>query len=219
VLRLYDYAASGNCYKARLALAQLGREYERVPVDIFAGETLSAEHAARNPALATPVLELAPGTYLPESGAILLYLAEGTDLLPGDPVERAQVHRWMFFEQANVLSVIAATRFRLLTGRLGPETDEARRLAAIGNAIAATANAWIDGREFFAAERYTVADIALYAYLHVAHEAGVAMEPHTALAAWMERVRERPGRVADLGPYPENARPGKSRSLYDVLGM
>jgi glutathione S-transferase len=219
VLRLFDYASSANCYKVRLLLAELEREYERVPVDIFAGETMTPEYARMNAGLTTPVLELEPGSWLPESGAILLHLAEGTELLPADPIERAHVHRWLFFEQAAVLSVIGALRFRVLTGRLDPEGEEARRQARIGAAIVATLNAHLAEREFFAAGRYTVADIALYGYVHVADEATVDLEPHSHLRAWLERVRERPRHVADLAPYPANARPGASRSIYDAFGF
>lgn len=219
MLRLFDYAASANCYKARLLLAELEREYERVPVDIFAGETMTAEYAQMNIGLTTPVLEIEPGTWIPESGAILLYLAEGTELLPADPVERAQVHRWLFFEQAAVVSVIGALRFRLITGRLDPESEDARRQGRIAAAIAATVNAHLAERAFFATDRFTVADVAMYGYLHVAHEAGVDMEPHGNLAGWFERVRARPRHMNDLEPYPPNSHAGASRSIYDGLGF
>ena len=217
--KLYDYAASGNCYKVRLLLSHLGIEYERVPVDIFAGDTLSEEYAAKNPGLTTPVLELGPGEYLPESNAILLHLAEGTELLPSDPVERAQAYRWLFFEQANVVPFIGALRFRLLTGRLAPDSDEAKRMRAISEAILGMLDGHLREREFFVGDRYTVADVGLYGYLHVAHEAGLPMAPHENLLAWIDRVRSRPGHVANLAPYPDNARPGKSRSIYDLFGI
>src|SRR5512133_1597730 len=110
-MKLYDYAASANCYKVRLLLAQLGRDYERVPVDIFAGDTLTDEFAAINPARSTPVLEHPAGVFLPESNAILLHLAKDTPLLPDDP----QVYRWLFFEQADVVPAIGG----LFTGGLG----------------------------------------------------------------------------------------------------
>ena len=122
-LRLYDYAASGNCYKARLLLAQLGRSYERVPVDIFAGETLTDEFERINPARTTPVLETEDG-YLSESNAILVYLAAGTPLLPDDPFELAQVVRWLIYEQTDV-TPIRNLRFVLLVGRLA--SDDPRR--------------------------------------------------------------------------------------------
>lgn len=216
-MRLFDYAASGNCYKVRLLLAQLGREYERVPVDIFAGETLTPEYFAKNPTLTTPVLELDSGEHIPESGAILLYLAEGSALLPDDPVERADVHRWMFFEQSAVMPTIGGLRFRLITNRMDPEGDEARRRQTLTTAIAGTIDGQLASREFIAAGRYTVADIALYGYLHVASDTGVDMSPYANLAAWLERVRAQPGHIADLEPYPPNSMRGASRSLYDQI--
>ncbi len=116
-MRLYDYAASGNCYKARLLLALLDLPYERVAVDIFAGDTLTEEYAAINPARETPVLELDDGTRLAQSNAILWYVAEGTPLLPRTTLERARVVQWLMFEQEYVISGIAAPRFWLMTGR------------------------------------------------------------------------------------------------------
>ena len=122
-LTLYDYAASANCLKARVLLAQLGRPYRRVGVDIFAGDTAAPEYRRRNPLGRTPVLELADGSAIAESGAILLYLAEGTDLLPADPVARAHVHQWLFVEQNDVEPNLGRARFWRLTGRdqLSPE--------------------------------------------------------------------------------------------------
>ena len=108
-MRLYDYGPSPNCHKVRILLAQLGREYERVPVDIMAGDTLEPGYLEKNPGLTTPVLEIEDGVYLPESGAILLYLAEGTELLPDDPLDRAQVHRWMMYEQARLFAIVGST--------------------------------------------------------------------------------------------------------------
>ena len=116
-MRLYDYAASANCYKARLLLALLGRAYERVPVDIFAGDTLTDEFARLNPARETPVLELDDGTVLTQSNAILWFLAEGTPFLPESALERGQVAQWLFFEQERVMSGIGSARFRIMTGR------------------------------------------------------------------------------------------------------
>src|ERR687895_2531301 len=126
-MRLYDYGPSPNCHKVRILLAQLGQEYERVPIDIFGGDTLKPDYVEKNPGLTTPVLEIEPGVYLPESGAILLYLAEGTGFLPNDPLERAEVHRWMMFEQARLFAIIGALRFFVLTGRLDPQSPEARQ--------------------------------------------------------------------------------------------
>jgi glutathione S-transferase len=216
-LRLYDYGPSPNCHKVRLLLAQLGRDYERVPVDIFAGDTLTPEYMEKNPGLTTPVLEIEPGTYIPESGAILLHLAEGTDLMPDDPLERADVYRWMFFEQARMFAVIGALRFRLQTGRIDPDGDEARQQARFAAAIVGGVEAHLATRDFLVGGRYTVADIAVYGYMQVAHEAAVDMQPFASVAAWLDRVRAQPGHVADLEPMPENSRVGRSRSIYDLL--
>ena len=116
-MRLYDYDASGNCFKVRLLLALLGREYERVPVDIFAGETLTDGYARVNPLRETPVLETDDGEFVAQSNAILFYLAEGTGYLPDDPVARAQALQWTYFEQERVMPGLGGTRFRRLTGR------------------------------------------------------------------------------------------------------
>jgi glutathione S-transferase len=218
-LRLHDYAASANCYKVRLLLAQLGREYERVPVDIFDGATLTEEFAQKNRGLTTPVLEIAPGQYLPESAAILLYLAAGSEFLPSDPAELGQVHQWLFFEQANVMQQIGGLRFGLVTGRIDPASDEARRQGTVVMAVLGAAEAHLAEQDFFAAGRYTIADIALYGYLNVAHEAGVDTAPFANVNAWRERVRIQPGHMDDLEPYPENAWPGRSNSIYDMLGI
>lgn len=217
MLRLYDYEASGNCFKVRLALSHLGLDYERVPVDIFAGETLSAEYGAKNPMLTTPVLEYEPGRYLPESGAILLFLAEGSELLPDERSDRAQVHRGLFFEQSTVLPTIAMLRFQLLTGRADPDSREVERAKRMAAAVALTADQQVREREFFAVDRFTLADIALYGYLHVAHEAGIDTSGLDGLNAWLERVRAQPGHIDDLMPYPESARPGQSQSVWDAF--
>jgi glutathione S-transferase len=214
-LRLHDYVASANCYKVRLALAQLDIPYERVPVDIFAGETLTDEYARMNPARSTPVLELDDGTYLPESGAILLYLADGTPLLPAERAERAQVARWLLFEQADVVPTVGGLRFRLATGRLAPDHPRVDRARSAGHLMLGVLDEHLRGRDFLVADRYSVADVAIYGYVHVAHEAGVATDDHPEVARWLERVAAQPGYMNDLEPYPANARAGASRSIYD----
>jgi glutathione S-transferase len=216
-VRLYDYGPSPNCHKVRILLAQLGREYERMPVDIFGGDTLEPEYFEKNSGLTTPVLEVEPGVYLPESGAILLYLAEGSEFLPSDPLERAHVHRWMMWEQARLFAIVGALRFFLLSGRLDADSREARQQLRFSAAIVGQAEGHLATNEFFVAGRYTVADIAAYGYLQVAHEAGVGMDAFPSVAAWLERVREQPNHVADLEPYPDNAQRGKGRSIYDLV--
>ena len=215
MIRLYDYAASANCYKVRLLLAQLGRPYERVPIDIFAGETLSAEYERKNPMRTTPVLELEDGRCLPESNAILLYLAEGTPLLPDDAFERAEVVRWLIYEQTDVIPTMGGLRFRLLTGRLRPGEDEATRRRRGSDDVLRLLDDHLTEREFFVGGRYTVADIGIYGYVHVADAAGIDLEPFPHVRDWLERVAAQPGHVDDLEPYPANAAAGAGHSLYD----
>jgi len=210
-MKLYDYAASANCYKVRLLLANLRVEYERVPVDIFAGETLSDEFAAMNPGRTTPVLELDDGTFLPESNAILLHVAKGTALLPDD----AQVFRWLFYEQADVVPAIGGLRFRLITGRLSPEDAEAQRRRAASDEVLALLDAHLAQQDFFVGAAYSVADVGIYGYVHVAGEAGLDLQPYAALCDWFARVQAQPGYMNDLEPYPANSYAGASRSIYD----
>jgi glutathione S-transferase len=213
-MRLYDYAASANCYKARLLLAQLGREYERVPIDIFGGDTLTCEFHDINPARSTPVLETDDGRFLQESNAILWYLADGTPFLPDDPFERAHVLKWLILEQTDVMPGIGGLRFRLLTGRLAPDEPAAVRRRELGLDALAMLDAHLEGREFFVGDRYSIADISLYAYTHTAPEAGYELARYPAMSAWLRRVEQQPGFMNDLEPYPPNARPGAGRSTY-----
>jgi glutathione S-transferase len=208
MLRLYDYAASANCYKARLLLAQLGLPYERVSVDIFAGESTKPAYLAKNPAGRTPVLELDSGETIAESNAILLYLGEGTPFVPDDLLGRARVWQWLFFEQNLFEPNVGTVRFWRLTGRdeARPEVFAARVESA--RAALGTLDAGLERRDFLLGRRYTVADVSLYAYAHVAGEAGIDMAAYPAIAAWLGRVEGTPGFMNDLEPYPANARPG-----------
>jgi glutathione S-transferase len=214
-LRLYDYPASCNCYKVRLLLANLGRPYERVPVDIFAGDTLTDEYGRINPARTTPVLETDDGRHLPESAAILVYLARGTPYLPDDPFELAQVVRWLVYEQTDVIPTMGGLRFRLLVGRLQPSDPDAVRRKEGALEVLRLLDDHLATRDFFVGDRYTIADVAIYGYSHLAHEAGIDMEPYASLRAWFERVEQQPGYVEDVEPYGANAAPGAGRSLYD----
>jgi glutathione S-transferase len=210
-MRLYDYGASANCFKVRLLLAQLGIDYERVPVDIFAGDTLTDDFARINPARTTPVLEDPPGVFLQESNAILLALARGTPFLPDDP----QVYRWLFYEQADVVPTMGGLRFRLITGRLAPHHPAAHRRRAASYEVLGLLDAHLTERNFFVADVYSVADIGIYGYVHVAGEAGLDLEPYASLRAWLQRVEAQPGYMNDLEPYPPNSHVGASRSIYD----
>jgi len=214
-LRLYDYAASANCYKVRLLLATLGLTYERVPVDIFAGETLTDDFYLKNQARSTPVLEVGDGAYLQESNAILTYLADATALLPKNAFERAHVLKWLIIEQTDVIPTMGGLRFRILTGRLSPEDPEARRRHEGGKVTLAMLDAHLDGRRFFVGQSYSIADIGLYGYVHVAHEGGIDMGPYRHVRRWLRGVEGQPGFMNDLEPYPANARPGAGRSTYD----
>jgi glutathione S-transferase len=214
MLRLFDYPASANCYKARLLLHQLDLPYERVEVDIFAGDTLEDGFAALNVARRTPVLELSPGDFLPESNAILLFLAEGTPFLPDDRSLRAHVHQWLFFEQNFFEPTVGSLRFRRLTGR---EESDPARFAEL-QAAAGTAMRMLDehltGRDFVVGSTYSVADVGLYAYAHVAGEGGLDTGLFPAVRAWLERVEATPRWMDDLRPYPENAMAGRGISVH-----
>jgi glutathione S-transferase len=207
-MRLHDHAASGNCYKARLLLSLLAIAYERVEVDIFAGDTLTDEYAALNPVRETPVLELDDGTTIAQSNAILAYLAHGTAYLPEDRLEQAQVHQWLAFEQERVMGGIGGPRFRRLTGR--PEIPG--RLAT-GREALAVLDEHLERRARLVGDGPTIADVSVFAYAHVAPDAG--LEVPTAAAAWMRRLRELDGFVDDLVLYAGNACPTVSRSIYD----
>jgi glutathione S-transferase len=203
---LYEHPSSGNCLKARVMLDQVGAEYERVELDLFAGETRTPEHFARNPDGRIPVLELDSGEFIAESGAILLYLAEGTEYFPTDPLLRAQIHAWMFFEQNQVEANLGVARFLALSGRAEslPEvfTDRRRR----GRAALETLERGLGDRDFVVGNAYSVADLALYGYVHAADDAGVALAEHPAVAAWVQRVAALPGFEEPLAPMPAHAR-------------
>jgi glutathione S-transferase len=211
-VRLYDYASSANCYKPRLLLALLERDYERVPVDIFAGDTLTDAYAAVNPARETPVLELDDGTVLTQSNAILWFLAEGTAFLPQSSLERGQVVQWLFFEQERVMTGIGGARFRLLTGRT-PELIPAR--LELGESALTMLEAHLEGRSYLVGDSCSIADLANFAYAHLAEDAGFRLAAYPSVSGWLEQVRAEPRFIDDLMPYPDNARPGASLSIYD----
>jgi glutathione S-transferase len=196
MLRLYDYLSSGNGYKCRLLLHQLGIPYQRIELDILAGETRTPEFLARNPNGRIPALELEDGTVLAESDAILFYLADGTPFLPADRLQRAQVLQWLFFEQYSHEPFIAVARFILhLLPEDTPRRAELPRLHQGGKAALGVLEQRLRAQPFLVADRYTIADIALYAYTHCADEGGFALSDYPAVTAWLERVAGQPGHI------------------------
>jgi glutathione S-transferase len=183
----------------------LGLEYERVPIDLFAGETKTDEYLALNPAARTPVLVLDGGEPIAESGAILLYLAGGTPLLPAGRLEHARVHQWLFFEQNLLEPNVGTARFWTLTGRASKQPEVFEQKLQSGRDALTVLERGLTGRSFLVTRDCTVADIALYGYSHVAHQAGVDMSSYPAIGTWLARVEAQPGFVNDLEPYPPNA--------------
>jgi glutathione S-transferase len=185
-----------------------------VPVDIFNGGTLTDEFGRLNPARTTPVLETDAGDVLLESNAILVYLAEGSELLPDDPVERAHVLRWLFYEQAEIVPSIGSLRVRLAAGVLEPGSPGAERYRAGGAATLRVLEGHLGERSFLVGERYSIADLCVYGYVHVAGEAGLDLSEYPAVSAWIERVEATEGHVDDLAPIPSETRFGMGRSIY-----
>jgi glutathione S-transferase len=193
---LYDSPVSGNCYKVRLLLAHLGLPYERRRVDVVDRSSRPELLGGLNPALRVPTLVLDDGRPLAESGAILWYFGEGTRFVPDDRYERAQVLQWMFFEQYDHEPAIAVARFWLAySGRPEAFADRLPERTAAGHKALAAMERHLDGRQVLVGERLTLADIALYAYTHVAEEGGFDLEPYPAIRAWLERVASEPGHV------------------------
>jgi glutathione S-transferase len=193
---LYDSPVSGNCYKVRLLLAHLGVEYERRTMDVVDRSNRSEVLGGLNPALRVPTLVLDDGRPLAESGAILWYLGEGTRFVPEDAYERAQVLQWMFFEQYDHEPAIAVARFWLAySGRPDEFADRLPERAAAGHRALAAMERHLDGREFLVGNDLTLADIALFAYSHVADEGGFDLARYEAISAWLARVASQPGHV------------------------
>ena|SRR6266540_2805589 len=195
-MRLYNSQLSGNCYKARLLLALLGIPFERVEVDVFDRSNRRELLGGKNPALRVPTLELDDGEHLAESNAILWYLGDGTEYVPEDPLERARVLQWMFFEQYEVEPAIAVARFWIAL--LGEQEKYAAELEGkwrAGNRALTALDEHLDGREWLVGDGYSIADISLYAYTHVADEGGFDLGHYPAVQAWLDRVAARPGHV------------------------
>lgn len=196
-MKLYEFATSGNCYKVRLALGNVGKSAERVAISRNGG-TKTPDFLKLSPTGVVPVLEIAPGKVLTESAAILAYLAKGTPLLPEDPYEHAQVIRWMSFEQERVLRSIATARFiRKMLNTPKEREAEFKAKQEEGYKALKIMDEHLAKHKFFAGDRYTIADVALYAYTHLAGDegAGMDMTPYPHVRAWLDRVKAQPGHV------------------------
>ncbi len=210
MLKLHQFNPSGNCYKVRLLLHQLAIPFETRELDLSAGETRTPEFKAMNPIARIPTVELEPGVFLAESNAILWYFAEGTPFIPADRLERARMLQWMFFEQYSHEPYIAVARAWLTFFGVpsGKEKELEERIQK-GYAALDVMEGELRKRPFFAGERYSLADIALYAYTHVAEEGRFDLGRHPAIRAWFERVRAQPRhlRITDVLDAPPTSRP------------
>src|SRR5258706_12150738 len=204
---LYSMQRSGNSYKVRLALAQLRTPYRLVEVDILQGESRTPEFLAKNPSGHVPLLEVAPGRYIAESNAILWYLAGGSALAPEDRITHAEALQWMFFEQHSLEPNIGAAYFWLALVKGGRELQQHalddwmeqgyRALRVMENHL--------QNHRYFAADRYTIADIALYAHTHLAHACDFDLTEFPAVRGWLNRMAKQPGHVLmDEQPQPED---------------
>jgi glutathione S-transferase len=204
MIHLYDNSDSGNGYKVRLLLAHLGRPYRWTDLDIFSGASRTPEFLAKNPNGSIPMLQLEDGTCLAESNAILCYLAEGSRFTPDDRLGRAQALQWMFFEQYSHEPYVATPRYILRHLPEGsPRRAELPARLERGREALALMERHLSTRQFFVAEQYSIADIALFAYTHVAPQGGHDLAPYPSIRAWISRVTAQPGFVAiDQLPTP-----------------
>ena len=194
MIRLYDYLISGNGYKVRLLLTQLAIPFKRIELNITKGETRTPEFLRKFPNGRIPAVELDDGKLLFESNAIISYFAEGTPFMPADRFQRAQVLQWLFFEQYSHEPYIASVRYLVMH----PEVADPRRaivdtmMRPRGYDALGVMEGQLKSREWFVGERYSIADIALYAYTHVAGEGGFSLTGYPAIRAWLERVKSQP---------------------------
>lgn len=196
MLRFYDFNESGNGYKVRLLLSHLQIPHERIEMDILRGETRTPEYLALNPNGRIPLLLFEDGRTLAESNAILFFLAENTPYWPEDSFLRAEVMQWMFFEQYSHEPYIAVVRFWTFAGELAAHEAELPERRRRGEAALDVMEKQLSSRDFFVGDRYSIADIALYAYTHVAHEGGFNLSGRPNVTKWLTRVASQPGAVA-----------------------
>jgi glutathione S-transferase len=205
MLTLYDYPPSQNAWKVRLLLHHLGRPYRTEIVSIFEGAGRSGNYLSVSPTGTVPAIRLDDGRTLAESNAILAYLADGTPYLPSDPFERAKVQQWLHFEQERVESVIGSLRYWTLTGKLAqrpPALVEMKRMGA-GRTLDVLERE-LATRSFLANDRYSIADMSVFAYASRAEEADISLEPCPHFRAWIARVQAQPGFLATMHAYSED---------------
>jgi glutathione S-transferase len=210
-MRLYDYGPSQNCFKVRLLAAHLEMDLEVVPVSIFEGAAATPEFLAKNPMGTVPLLETDSGQYLPESNAILTFLAEGTAYLPPERMARAQVTRWLMFEQRYIQTSISRLRYWILTDKLDQFSHQVATARRLGDRSLDILEQELGKRPFIAGEAYTVADMSVFAYAHVAEDAGFGLPQRPNLQRWLARVRQQPRFGGMVIPY--SADPYSGRAL------
>ncbi|NER47931.1 MAG: glutathione S-transferase family protein [Symploca sp. SIO1A3] len=193
MLRLYSFLPSGNCYKARLLLAQLAIPYERIEVNILKGESRTPEFLSKNSNGRIPVLETENGQFLAESNAILFYLSQGTEFFPQEPFARAKVMEWLFFEQYSHEPYIATSRYWIsILGKENEYREALQQKREPGYAALSVMEKHLTNHQFLVSDRYTIADISLFAYTHVAEEGGFSLASFPAIQAWLQRVQAQP---------------------------
>ncbi|NET06101.1 MAG: glutathione S-transferase family protein [Symploca sp. SIO2B6] len=196
---LYDFLPSGNGYKVRLLLSQLGVPFKRVEINILKGESRTTGFLSKNPNGRIPILETNNGQILWESNAILFYLGAGTKFFPNDPFEQAQVMQWLFFEQYSHEPYIATSRYWIsILGKADEHRQAIQEKRAPGYAALSVMEKHLTKCSFFVGDCYTIADIGLFAYTHVANQGGFELTKFPAIQAWLERVKAQPGHISIL---------------------
>ena len=195
-LRIYGDSRSGNCYKLKLLCAEMSMDYDWIEVDILEGDTHTDSFLQMNPNGKIPLLALPDGRHLAESNAILCYLSEGSNFFPGKAFEKAEILQWLFFEQYSHEPYIATSRFIIQYLGTPPErAPELEQKKAGGYKALAVMEGRLTNHEYLAGDAYSIADIALFAYTHVADEGGFSLEDYPAVRAWLDRISSRPNFV------------------------
>lgn len=192
MFRLYQMTPSGNCYKIRLLLTQLEIPFEKIEIDILKKESRTAEFLRKNPNGRVPLLETSDGQFLSESNAIMFYLSQGSEFFPTDKWQQAKVMQWLFFEQYSHEPYIATSRYWIsILGKADEYREAINQKKEPGYAALGVMEKHLENNRFFVGDRYTIADIGLFAYTHVAPEGGFDLKQFPAIQAWIERVMER----------------------------